>query len=280
MNFERLAFFERQVSRPLQPSIGFAVSEAVERYEGLATGRIPTGLKTGFTYLDNATGGLKAGNYVAIGAASGVGKSTVALNIANHVATQQRLPVAFFTLEMSKAEVVDFLFALNLRVDRNHFNSGKFTSEELDAISAGQHKIRNSALRIFDDGNATLSDMRLDCEIMAADCQLALIVVDYVQLMDGGGRGDFNREQEVAKISRGLKGIARDHGCPVIVLSQLNEQGKFRESRSIFNDANLVLILDETPGGDLKAEITKGRNCPRGAFELSFEAEYCQLNNP
>ena len=94
----------------MQRSIRFAVSEAIDRYEGLYTGKIPTGLKTGFDYLDNLTGGLKPGNYVAIGAPSGAGKSTLALNIVNHVAVVQRLPVAFFSLEMSAGEVIDFLF--------------------------------------------------------------------------------------------------------------------------------------------------------------------------
>jgi replicative DNA helicase len=280
MNFDRLAFFERQVSRPFQPSMRFAVSEAVERYEGLANGTIPTGLKTGFNYLDNATGGLKPGNYIAIGAPSGVGKTTFALNIANHVAVEQRLPVALFSLEMSKGEIIDFLFALNSRIDRNHFNSGKFTPEELDRIAAGQSKLKGAAFVIFDDGNIGISELRADCEIMAQDSSIGLIVVDYVQLMSDGGRGDFNREQEVAKISRGLKSLARDHNCPVIVLSQLNEQGKVRESRSIFNDANIVLILSETPSGDMNVEITKGRNVPRGHFDLGFEAVNCRLSNP
>ena len=99
------------------------------------------------------------------------------------------MPVAFFTLEMSKGEVIDFLFSLNSRVDRNHFNSGKFTSDELDRISAGQSRLRSSALHVFDDGNIGISDLRADCEIMAQDTAIGLIVVDYVQLMSDGGQG-------------------------------------------------------------------------------------------
>jgi replicative DNA helicase len=230
MDFERLAFFERQVSRPLQPSIRFAVTEAIDRYEGLATGRTPTGLKTGFRRFDELTGGLKPGNYVTVAAQSGIGKSTFALNIANHVATEQRIPVALFTLEMSKGEVIDFLFSLNCEINRNHFNTGKFSPEELDRIVAGRARIAGSALRIFDDGGVGIDEVRADVEIMAMDLPIGLIIVDYVQLMrDEGSRSDI-REQEVAKISRGLKALARDTGCPVIALSQLNEQGKMRES--------------------------------------------------
>jgi replicative DNA helicase len=248
----------------------------VDRYEGLATGRIPSGLQTGFKRFDEMTGGLKAGNYIAIGAPSGVGKTTFALNIANHVAVTQRLPVALFSLEMSKGEIIDFLFALNCRINRNHFNSGKFDPDELDRISAGQSQLRESGFRIFDDGNIGISELCADCEIMAQDSQLGLIVVDYLQLMSSGS--DFNREQEVAKMSRGLKRLARECGCPVLVLTQLNEQGKVRESRAIFNDANIVLMLGETSTGDLSVEVIKGRNIPRGAFDLSFTAVNCKLS--
>ena len=118
--------------------------------------------------------------------------------------------------------------------------------------------------------------MREDIELMASNYPIALIVVDYAQLMGDGSRD--NREQEVARISRGLKSLARDCGCPILVLSQLNEQGKMRESRSIFNDSNLVLILSESQEpNQLHVEIAKGRNCPKGSFNLYFEAEHCRL---
>ncbi len=230
---------------------------------------------TPFTRLNELTGGLKPGNFIVVGAPSGGFKTTFALNIARHVAMTE--PVAFFSLEMSRQEVLDALFAMTLSIDRNHFNTGKFTPEEMNAISFKKDEVARLRMSIFDDAFVGIDEVRADCLGLACDEPPGLIVIDYLQLMSIHGFKS-NREQEIAQISHGLKAVASECKCPLIALSQLNEDGYLRESRAIGHDANIVLLLDDGPHG-ITVKIDKGRAIPRGTFDLSIIEHFCRIEN-
>ena len=242
-DLDDLDIFERQTARKLIPAtLATDVSDSISSYEEMLQGK-RTGVMTPFTRLNEITGGLKPGNLIVVGAPSGGYKTTFALNIARHVAMTEQ--VALFSLEMSRAEVMDIMFSQTLQIDRNHFNTGRFTKEEMDAISFRRAEVERLKMGIFDEAFMGVDEVRADCLSLSCDAPLGLIVVDYIQLMSiHGFRG--NREQEIAQISHGLKAIANESKCPLIALSQLNEDGFLRESRAIGHDANIC-----TPfGGD------------------------------
>ena len=273
-DFDDLDIFERQISRKLIPAtLATDVSDSIGRYEEmLAGGR--TGVMTPFTRLNEITGGLKPGNLIVVGAPSGGYKTTFALNIARHVAMTEQ--VALFSLEMSRAELMDIMFSMTLEIDRNHFNTGKFSKEEMDAISFRRAEVGRLKLAIFDEAFMGVDEVRADCLSLSCDEPLGLIVVDYIQLMSIHGYKQ-NREQEIAQISHGLKAIANENKCPLIALSQLNEEGYLRESRAIGHDANLVLLLEE--GIDtITVKIDKGRTIIKTSFDLQVDDLHCRIH--
>src|SRR4029077_5070784 len=181
--------------------------------------------------------------------------------------------VAFFSLEMSRQEIMDLLFAMVLQVDRNHFNTGQFTQGEMDRIAFRRTEVERLKLSISRGDNA--ENMRTDCISLSCDEPIGLIVVDYLQLMTvNGWKG--TREGEVAKISHGLKALAMEHECPLIALSQLNEEGMLRESRAIAHDADIILLLEESLS-TLEVKIDKGRTIRRGTFTLNLVDEFCRI---
>jgi replicative DNA helicase len=275
LDLDDLEIFERLTSRPLaRATLSGDVADSITRYESLMEGK-RTGMMTPFTRLNELSGGLKPGNFVVVAAPSGGFKTSFALNIARHVAMTEQ--VAFFSLEMSRQEVLDLLFSMTLSIDRNHFNTGKFTPGEMDKLSFKRGEVGRLKMSIFDDAFVGVDEVRADCLSLSCDEPLGLIVVDYLQLMSIHGFKS-NREQEIAQISHGLKAIASENKCPVIALSQLNEEGYLRESRAIGHDANVILLLASGPYG-ITVKIDKGRMIPRGAFELSVIEEFCRIEN-
>lgn len=276
LDFDDLDIFERQTSRRLVPAtLACDVSDSITRYEEMLAGK-RTGTMTPFARLNEITGGLKPGNLIVVGAPSGGYKTTFALNIARHVAMTER--VALFSLEMSRAELMDIMFSSTLSIDRNHFNTGRFTKEEMDAICFRRSEVERLRLAIFEDAFVGVDEVRADCLSLSCDGPLALIVIDYIQLMAiHGFRG--SREQEIAQISHGLKAIASESKCPVIALSQLNEDGYLRESRAIGHDASIVLLLEENLAGGITVKIDKGRCIARGQFDLSIIDNFCRIEN-
>ena len=274
IDLDDLDIFERQTARTLIPAtLATDVCDSISRYEEMIAGG-RTGVMTPFARLNEITGGLKPGNLVVVGAPSGGYKTTFALNIARHVAMTEQ--VALFSLEMSRAEVMDIMFSMTLGIDRNHFNTGAFTKEEMDGISFRRAEVERLRLSIFDEAFVGVDEVRADCLSLSCDAPLGLIVVDYIQLMAiHGFRG--NREQEIAQISHGLKAIANEAKCPLIALSQLNEDGFLRESRAIGHDANVVLLLEETKPDVLTIKIDKGRTIPKTSFKLSIIDNFCRI---
>ena len=276
---DEIEIFERQTTRPLpQRNLKRAVVESIDRYEEICNGG-RTGLYTGIKALDALSGGLKPGNLVVVAGKTGGYKTTLALNIARHVAFTEQ--VALFSLEMSRQEIIDLLFSMTLQVNRNHFNTGTFTPEEMDRIASRHEEVERLKIAIFRGTLTGIEDIRSDCMSLACDNPddpIGLIIVDYLQLMSiKGWRG--TREGEVAMISHGLKALAMEHDCPVIALSQLNEDGLVRESRAIAHDADIVLLLEAAPDGNLEVTIDKGRTIRRGVFTLSLIDGFCRIEN-
>lgn len=273
-----IAVFEAQISESVIPEqpLSDAVTEAVERYKDIHLNRHKTGVMTGYQEFDRITGGLKNGNLVVVAAETNVGKSGFALNIINHVVMKSRLNAALFSLEMDTAEIVDLLFSMNYLIDRNHFNTGAFTQIELDMIAAHKQDISNLPLRVFDDPNMTTDQIRQTCLKLKTEFDLRLVVVDYLQLVAPANMLRENREQQIAAISRALKALGKECKLPVIALSQLNEEGKIRESRAVAHDAHIVIIL-EPEGDDLLMRVVKGRSIPKDEYQVGFKGKYCQM---
>ena len=222
---DEIEVFERQTTRPLpQRNLRRAVAESIDRYEEILSGG-RTGLYTGIKALDTLSGGLKPGNLVVVAGRTGGYKTTFALNIARHVAMTQQ--VALFSLEMSRQEIIDLLFSMTLQVNRNHFNTGTFTPEEMDKIASRHEEVERLKIAVFRGTLTGIEDIRSDCMSLSCDDPddpIGLVIVDYLQLMSiKGWKG--NREGEVATISHGLKALAMEHNCPVIALSPAQRGG-------------------------------------------------------
>jgi replicative DNA helicase len=263
-----------------------------------------TGVPTGFTELDAMTSGFQPSNLVIIAGRPSMGKTSFALNIAEHVAIHEKRPVALFSLEMSREELMLRLLCSQARVDSHKVRRGYLEKRYWNILTAAASQIAQSPIFIDDSSSLSVIEMRararrLAAELAAKGTPLALICVDYLQLMRGIGRVE-NRQQEISEISRNLKALARDLRVPVIALSQLSrrpeEKGRegrpqladLRESGAIEQDADLVAFIyreeiykpnDLDLAGKARILIAKQRNGPTGEFELTFLREYTRFEN-
>lgn len=222
-----------------------------------------------------ATGGLRKGSFTVLVAETGGCKSTVATNIMHHVAVKKKKPVACFSCEMMQEEFVDMILSINASVNRNLFNTGRFSDDDLRKMNASTDEVESAPLFVFDTP-PTVEELEEACKQLSAGSPLELVIVDYLQLVAPTNNRD-QREQQVAHISRSLKRLAGKLKCPVLALSQLNEDGKVRESRSIAHDANLVLKL-ERDGDTLNMEIAKGRRVAKATYALKFDVPFCRVS--
>lgn len=250
-----------------------AAKSALDRYMDLEANR-RTGLRTGNNRFDSITGGLKPSNLVVIGGETGTGKTTFALNIVRYVVAQHK-GVLLFSLEMDSDEIMDSLYAMTGRIDRNRFNHARFGNDDMKKLTSVMERLKPAPLFIFDEPNMTMEMIRKASLLMTAQNPIELIVVDYLQLVNTDSYRD-NREQQVASISRGLKGLAKECRCPIMALSQLNEDGKVRESRGIAHDANIVMLLSGI-APDITLSVVKGRSIPKGEYHFNFETDYAQF---
>jgi replicative DNA helicase len=250
------------------------------------------GVKTGYRDFDNMTAGLQKSDLLILAARPAMGKSTFALNLAYNIASLEKQPVLVFSLEMSKEQLVDRMLADAAGVDAWNIRTGNLTDEDFGKLSEAMGEMAEAPIYIDDTPGMTILEMRTKARREAHNHPLGLIVVDYLQLMQGSGRSDGNRVQEVSEISRGLKLIAREMNVPVIALSQLSRSvenrtpqipqlSDLRESGSIEQDADIVMFLyredyynpetDRQHITDLL--ISKHRNGPTGRIELYFHPE-------
>ena len=250
-----------------------------------------TGVPTGFVDLDRMTSGLQAGDLVVLAARPSMGKTAFAINIAEHVALNEGLPVAVFSMEMGASQLAVRIVGSIGRINQTHLRNGKLTDDEWPRLTEAIEKLRNVSLHIDETPGLTTSVLRANARRLSRQCgKLGLIVVDYLQLMSGSGGDGDNRASELGEISRGLKMLAKELQCPVIALSQLNRSvetrtdkrpmmSDLRESGAIEQDADIIMFIyrDEYYTKDACKEpgvaeiiIGKQRNGPTGTVKLTF----------
>jgi replicative DNA helicase len=249
-----------------------------------------TGVPTGFYDLDRMTSGLQAGDLVVLAARPSMGKTAFAVNIAEHVALNEGLPVAVFSMEMGASQLAVRVVGSIGRIDQGHLRTGKLTDEEWPRLADAIDRLRTVSLHIDETPGLTPSELRANARRLARQCgKLGLIVVDYLQLMSGSTTGGDNRATELGEISRGLKMLAKELQCPVIALSQLNRSveqrtdkrpmmSDLRESGAIEQDADIIMFIyrddyynkDSKEPGIAEIIIGKQRNGPTGTVRLTF----------
>ncbi|MBI4458980.1 MAG: replicative DNA helicase [Acidobacteria bacterium] len=275
-------------------------------------GKRITGLETGFRKFDEMTRGLQPSELIIIAARPSMGKTSLALNIAQHAAIHQKQPIGLFSLEMSREALVLRLLCSEARVDSHKLQSGFASREDWAMMAGALGRLAAAPIFIDDTPAISISEMRAKARRLQREHGLGLLIVDYLQLMGGGGAsvatrtGDGvtvisakfeNRTQEVSAISRGLKGLAKELGVPLIAISQLNrapeERGgrprlsDLRESGQIEQDADLVAFIyreeivkpTEANRGRAELIIEKQRNGPTGTVELAFLSKFTCFEN-
>ena len=251
-----------------------------------------TGVPTGFYDLDRMTSGFQAGDLIVLAARPSMGKTALAINIAEHVALHEGLPVAVFSMEMGASQLAVRIVGSIGRIDQSNLRTGKLTDEEWPRLTEAIEKLRNISLHIDETPGLTVSELRANARRLAKQCgKLGLIVVDYLQLMSvSSSMSDENRATAVGEISRGLKMLAKELQCPVIALSQLSRgvesrtdkrpmMSDLRESGAIEQDADIIMFIyrDEyytkeacKEPGVAEVIISKQRNGPTGTVKLAF----------
>ncbi|MDE6891123.1 MAG: replicative DNA helicase [Lachnospiraceae bacterium] len=257
-----------------------------------------TGIATGFIDLDYKTAGMQPADLILIAARPSMGKTAFVLNIAEYVAFKSNETVAIFSLEMSKEQLVNRLFAMESRVDSQKLRTGNLSDMDWEKLIESAGVIGKSNLIIDDTPGINIPTMRSKCRKYKLEHNLKLIIIDYLQLMSGSGRGSDSRQQEISDISRSLKALARELKVPVVALSQLSravEQrpdhrpmlSDLRESGAIEQDADVVMFIyrddyynkDTERKGISEIIIAKQRNGPIGTVELAWLPDYTKFAN-
>lgn len=257
-----------------------------------------TGIATGFLDLDYKTAGMQPSDLILIAARPSMGKTAFVLNIAQHVAFRDNKCVAIFSLEMSKEQLVNRLLALESKVNSQSIRTGNMKDDEWERLIEGADVIGRSGLLIDDTPGISIGELRSKCRKFKLEYDLQMIIIDYLQLMTGSGKGNESRQQEISEISRSLKALARELHVPVIALSQLSravEQrpdhrpmlSDLRESGAIEQDADVVMFIyrDEYYNNDTELRnvaeiiIAKQRNGAIGTIKLAWLPEYTQFAN-
>ncbi len=244
------------------------------------------GVSTGFNDLDNCLAGMQDSNLLILAARPGMGKTAFSLNIAQHASVIAKVPVGFFSLEMSKEELVDRMLVSQADIDAWRLKTGKLTPSDFEKLSEAMGVLAEAPLFIDDTPGISVLEMRTKARRLKSEHNLGLIVVDYLQLVKG--RNLENRVQEVAEISQGLKNLARELKIPVLALSQLSRSiehrgsgsapqlSDLRESGSIEQDADVVMFLYREDVEDLsnvKLSIAKHRNGALRTIDLRFKGD-------
>ena len=257
-----------------------------------------TGVPTGYQKLDQMTSGLQGGDLIIIAGRPSMGKTALALNIAEHVAVDNGLPVAIFSMEMSATQLAMRMLGSIARVDQHKMRTGRLNDKEWGDLSEAMGKLHETPIFIDEGGALTALEVRARARRLKRQySKLGLIVIDYIQLMAATGQGE-NRATEISEISRSLKGMAKELDVPVIALSQLNraleqrpnkrpQMADLRESGAIEQDADLILAIyrdevynPESPEkGKAEVNILKPRNGPIGAVILTFLGQYTRFEN-
>jgi replicative DNA helicase len=290
-----------------QLSMKDQVMEAIETIEKLyeRKGGL-TGISTGFVEFDRMTSGLHPAEMIVIAARPSMGKTAFAMNIAEHVAIQEKLPVAVFSLEMSSQQLVQRLLCSRARVNLKKVRDGFLGERDFSSLTSAASKLAEAKMFIDDSAGLSILELRAKARRLKAQHDIRLIVVDYLQLLRSTSRrGQDNRQIEISEISGGIKGLAKELNLPIIVVAQLNRNPEnrtgdskgrprlsdLRESGSIEQDADLVGLLvrdayyadtdeeKEEAAGNADLIISKQRNGPTGDIPLTFLSEYTRFED-
>ena len=282
---------------PVTPIVG----DVFKQIEELANRKAPvTGLETGFVDLDRITAGLHPADLIIVAARPGLGKTSLCLNIAEHVAIRKRKTVGIFSLEMSKQQLVKRLLCSEARIDAHRISTGYLNKEDWNRLSQASGDLSETKIFIDDSAGVSVTELRTKARRLSLEHGLHLLIVDYLQLMTGSNQRYENRTQEISQISRGLKAIAKDLHIPVIAVSQLSravesrtgehrrpQLSDLRESGSIEQDADVVLFIyreeltnpTEENSGMAELIIGKQRNGPTGSVQLAFSKQFTKFDS-
>ena len=257
-----------------------------------------TGIPTGFVDLDYKTSGLQPSDLILVAARPSMGKTAFVLNMAQYMAFKQNLSVAIFSLEMSKQQLMNRLLSMESRVNSQSLRTGNLKDEDWSKLIESAGLIGDSRLIIDDTPGISISELRSKCRKFKLEQGLDVVIIDYLQLMTGSGRGSDSRQQEISDISRALKGVARELNVPVVALSQLSRAvekrddkrpmlSDLRESGAIEQDADVVMFIyrDDYYHKDTENKnmaeiiIAKQRNGPIGTVNLVWMPEYTRFVN-
>jgi replicative DNA helicase len=275
----------------------FATIEKLQQHKGLVTG-----VPTGFADLDEMTAGLQPSDLVLVAARPSMGKTSFVLNVAQHVGTATQMTVGFFSLEMSKEQLFMRMLTSEARIDAHRFRTGYLSEKDYGRLSHALGTLAEARVFIDDTASIGVLEMRAKARRLQAEHGLHLLIVDYIQLMQGRGRFE-NRQAELASISRSLKGLAKELNVPIVALSQLSrapetrsdhrpQLSDLRESGALEQDADVVLFIfreeqyrdadgqpNEQAEGVAEIIIGKQRNGPTGFVKLAFVKEHTRFEN-
>ncbi|AGW90998.1 MULTISPECIES: replicative DNA helicase [Cupriavidus] len=281
----------------IQPLLTQVVERIDELYHRDSTTDV-TGVPTGFIDLDKMTSGMQGGDLIIVAGRPSMGKTAFSLNIGEHVAVEQGLPVAVFSMEMAGTQLAMRMLGSVGRLDQHRLRTGRLLDEDWPRLTHAIQRMNDAQLFIDETPALNPMELRARSRRLARQCgQLGLIIIDYLQLMSGSGGGE-NRATEISEISRSLKGLAKELNCPVIALSQLNRSleqrpnkrpvmSDLRESGAIEQDADVILFIyrdevynpDSQDKGTAEIIIGKQRNGPIGTVRLTFLGQFTKFDN-
>ncbi len=278
--------------------------EQIEDYQETRGGL--AGLETGYKKIDDMTSGLHSGDFIVVAGRPSMGKTALALNIAEHVSIEKKVPVGVFSIEMSKEQLALRLLCGRARISQHLLRTGKLRDSDWQKLSIAGDPLRDADIYIDDSPTLTTLEMRAKARRLKAQHNIGLIVIDYIQMINVSGRVE-NRQQEMALISRSIKGLAKELSIPVLAVSQLSRMvetrggdkrpqlSDLRESGAIEQDADVVMFvfrpefylshLDRDDPKRMEVEgkaeiiIAKQRNGPTGVAELAFVKEFARFEN-
>lgn len=281
----------------IQPLLSQVIERIDELYHREGDSDV-TGVPTGFTDLDRMTSGLQAGDLVIVAGRPSMGKTSFAMNVGEHVAIEQGLPVAVFSMEMGAVQLAQRMVGSVGMLDQHRMRTGKLTQDDWPRLTHAVQRVQEAQIYIDETPALTSMEVRARARRLARQCgQMGLIIIDYLQLMSANSSGE-NRATEISEISRSLKSLAKELNCPVMALSQLNRSleqrpnkrpimSDLRESGAIEQDADLIVFIyrdevynpDSPDKGTAEIIVGKQRNGPIGMVRLTFQAASTRFLN-